>query len=141
MWAPDTRAEHDRDHLRYISDLTDAEWHILAPLLPPPTKTGRHRSRQMRELMNAILFLLRGGVPWRMPPQHFPPHQTTYLGFTRVRDDGTWANTNHRLVMHDRKRAGREASPSGRDPQPGGKTIEAGGPRPPPSSMPLELCC
>ena len=112
MWTPDTRAEHDRDDLRYPSDLTDAKWLILEPLLPPPAKTGRHQSWQMRELMNAICFVLRGGVAWRMLPEHFPPHQTTYRWFTRFRDDGTWENLNHRLVMLDRERVGREASPS-----------------------------
>ena len=48
MWTPETRAEHDRDDLRYPSDLTDAEWQILAPLLPPPAETGRHRCWPMR---------------------------------------------------------------------------------------------
>ena len=90
MWTPETRAEHDRDDLRYPSDLTDAEWQILAPLLPPPAETGRHRCRPMRELMNAIFFVLRGGCPWRMLPAHFPPHQTAYRWFTRFRDDGCW---------------------------------------------------
>ena len=89
MWTPETRAEHDRDDLRYPSDLTDAEWQILAPLLPPPAETGRHRCWPMREVMNAIFFVLRGGCPWRMLPEHFPPHQTTYRWFTRFRDDGT----------------------------------------------------
>ena len=66
MDPPETRAEHDRDDLRYPSDLTDAEWQILAPLLPPPAETGRHRCWPMREVMNAIFFVLRGGCPWRM---------------------------------------------------------------------------
>jgi hypothetical protein len=73
MWTRETRAEHDRDDLRYPSDLTDAEWRVLAPLLPPPAETGRHRP--MRELMNAIFFVLRGGCPWRMLPEHFS-HRT-----------------------------------------------------------------
>ncbi|MGH7070247.1 MAG: IS5 family transposase [Acetobacteraceae bacterium] len=130
MWTPDTRAEHDRDELRYPSDLTDAEWQVLAPLLPPPANTGRHRSWPMRELINAIFFVLRGGCPWRMLPAHFPPHQTVYRWFTRFRDDGTWESLNHHLVMLDRERAGREASPSGAviDTQ-SVKTTEAGGPR------------
>jgi putative transposase len=130
IWTPDTRAEHDRDDLRYPSDLTDAEWEILAPLLPPPAKTGRQRSWEMRELMNAIFFVLRGGVPWRMLPEHFPPHQTTYRWFMRFRDDGTWKSLNHYLVILDRERAGRTASPSAAviDTQ-SVKTTEAGGPR------------
>ena len=68
----DPGAEHDRDDLRYPSDLTDAEWQLLAPLLPPPAETGRRRSWPMRELMNALFFVLRGGCPWRMLPEHFP---------------------------------------------------------------------
>src|SRR5271169_2611602 len=130
MWTAATRTEHDRDDLRYPSDLTDAEWQILAPLLPPPAKTGRHRAWEMRELINAIFFVLRGGVPWRMLPDHFPPHQTTYRWFTRFRDDGTWERLNHHLVMRDRERVGREASPSAAviDSQ-SVKTVEAGGPR------------
>jgi transposase len=130
MWTRKTRAEHARDDLRYPSDLTDAEWQILAPLLPPPADTGRHRSWPMRELINAIFFVLRGGRSWRMLPQHFPPHQTAYRGFTRFRDDGTWESLNHQLVMLDRERAGREVSPSAAiiDSQ-SVKTTEAGGPR------------
>src|ERR1700693_159471 len=112
MWTPETRAEHDRDDLRYPSDLPTAEWQILAPLLPPPAETGRHRCWPMREVMNAIFFVLRGGCPWRMLPEHFPPHQTTYRWFTRLRDDGTWETLNHHLVMLDRQRVGREASPA-----------------------------
>jgi putative transposase len=130
MWTPETRSEHDRDDLRYPSDLTDAEWQILAPLLPPPAETGRRRSWPMREVMNAIFFVLRGGCPWRMLPEHFPPHQTAYRWFTRFRDDGTWESLNHHLVMLDRERVGREASPSAAiiDSQ-SVKTTEAGGPR------------
>jgi transposase len=81
MWTRDTRLEHDRDDLRYPSDLTDAEWAILEPLLPSPSKTGRKRGWPMREIINAIFFVLRGGCPWRMLPEHFPPHQTTYAWF------------------------------------------------------------
>jgi transposase len=83
MWTRKARAEHARDNLRYPSDLTDAEWQILAPLFPPPARTGRHRSWPMREVINAIFFMLRGGCPWRMLPEHFPPHQTAYRRFNR----------------------------------------------------------
>jgi transposase len=130
MWTPDTRAEHDRDDLRYPSDLTDAEWQVLAPMFPPPATTGRHRAWPMRELINAMFFMLRGGCPWRMLPTHFPPHQTVYQWFTRFRDDGTWKSLNHHLVMPDRVRAGREASPTtGVIDTQSVKTTEAGGPR------------
>jgi putative transposase len=130
MWTPETRTEHDRDDLRYPSDLTDAEWRVLAPKLPPPARTGRRRSWPMRELFNAIFYVLRGGVPWRMLPDHFPPHQTAYRWFTRFRDDGTRESLNRYLVMLDRERAGREACPSAAviDTQ-SVKSTEAGGPR------------
>jgi len=62
MWTPETRAEHDRDDLRYPSDLTDAEWLVLAPRLPPPARTGRRRSWSMRELFNAIFYVPRGAL-------------------------------------------------------------------------------
>jgi transposase len=66
----------------------------------------------MREVIDAIFFVLRGGCPWRMLPEHFSPHQTVYRWFTRFRDEGTCENLNHRLVMLDRERADRDASPS-----------------------------
>ena len=67
--------------MRYPNDLTDAEWAILEPMFPPPAKTGRKRGWPMREVVNAIFFVLRGGCRWRMLPEHFPPHQTTYAWF------------------------------------------------------------
>jgi transposase len=66
----------------------------------------------MREVINAIFFVLRGGIPRRMLPEHFPPHQTAYRWFMRFRDNGTWESLNHHLVMLDRERVGREPSPS-----------------------------
>jgi transposase len=130
MWTVNTRSEHDREDLRYPSDLTDAEWTILEPLFPLPARTGRRRGWPMREVINAIFFILRGGCPWRMLPKHFPPHQTTYAWFARFRDDGTWQTVNHHLLMLDRERVGREATPSAvvMDSQ-SAKTTEAGGPR------------
>jgi transposase len=130
MWTPETRSRHDRDDLRYGSDLTDEEWQVLEAFFPPPAHTGRHRAWPMREVVNAIFYVLRGGVPWRMLPEHFPPHQTTYRWFVRFRDSGLWENINHHLVMLDRERVGREASPTASiiDTQ-SVKTTEAGGPR------------
>jgi putative transposase len=130
MWTRETRSQHDREHLRYGSDLTDKEWELIEPLLPTPADTGRPRAWPMREIMNALFYILRGGCPWRMLPQHFPPHQTAYRWFARFRDTGLWENLNHQLLMLDREMAGREASPSLAiiDSQ-SIKTTEAGGPR------------
>src|ERR1700690_3612945 len=130
MWTPETRARHNSDHLRYGSDLSDDEWQVLAPLLPPPANTGRRWFWPMREMLNAIFYVLRSGCPWRLLPKHFPPHQTTYRWFVRFRDDGLWESLNHQLVMLDRERVGREASPSAAiiDSQ-SVKTTESGGPR------------
>jgi transposase len=128
MWTPTTRAQHSRMGLRYGSDVTDAEWLILAPFLPAACARGRHRKWDMRELVNAIFYVLRGGIAWSMLPKDFPPVSTAYRWFARFRDDGTWETINHHLVMLDRERVGREASPTASviDSQ-SVKTTESGG--------------
>jgi len=68
---------------RYPSDLTDAEWGEVAPLLPPPARKGRKRSVDLREILNAIRYMVRSGCEWRMLPAHFPPWQTVYWWFRR----------------------------------------------------------
>ena len=130
MWTPTTRRQHSRDQLRYGSDLTDAEWGILSSLLAPPAKTGRPREWSMREIMNAIFYVLRSGCAWRMIPKCFPPATTVYGWFLRFRREGIFETINHHLVMRDREQVGREASPSAAviDSQ-NVKTAEAGDPR------------
>jgi len=71
MWTPTTRQQHNLRHLRYGSDLTDTEWAIVAPFLPPPSHTGRPRRWPMREIINAIFYVLRSGCPWQMVPDCF----------------------------------------------------------------------
>ena len=129
MWTAATRRRHSRDHLRYGSDLSDAEWEIIAPFMPAPAKTGRPRQWPMREIMNAIFYVLRGGIAWRLLPKDFPPMTTVYGWFLRFRREGLFQTINHHLVMADRERAGRQASPSAAviDSQ-SVKTVEAGGP-------------
>ena len=83
-----TRTQQSRTGLRYGSDLTDAEWAILGPFLPPEAGCGRKRAHAMREVVNAISYVLRGGIAWRLMPDTFPPWGTVYRWFTRLRDDG-----------------------------------------------------
>jgi transposase len=130
MWTPTTRRQHSRDGLRYGSDLTDAEWAILFPFLPSEADCGRKRAHPMREIVNGICYVLRGGIAWRLMPHSFPPWRTVYRWFARLRDDGTWETINHYLVMRDRERVGREASPTAAviDSQ-SVKTTESGGVR------------
>jgi transposase len=130
MWTTTTRRHHSRTGLRYTSDLTDAEWALLEPFLPPPRDRGRPRSWPMREVVNAISYVTRSGGPWRLLPSDFPPWPTVYRWFAAWRDDGLFARMNHVLVMADRERSGRAASPTAAviDSQ-SVKTTEAGGPR------------
>ena len=128
MWTPATRRHHSRDGLRYETDLTDAEWAVIEPLLPEPNERGRPQKWPPREIMKAIFYVLRGGVAWRLLPNDLPP--TVYRWFAAWRDTGLFETMNHLLVMADRERVGREASPSATviDSQ-SVKTTESGGPR------------
>jgi transposase len=130
MWTPTTRRQHSRDGLRYETDLTDAEWALIEPLMPERNERGRPREWPAREIMNAIFYVLRGGVAWRLLPNDLPPRTTVYRWFARWRDTGLFEAMNHVLVMADRERVGREASPSAAviDSQ-SVKTTESGGPR------------
>ena len=130
MWTPTTRRHHSRTGLRYASDLTDAEWALLEPLLPPPRDHGRPRAWPLREVVNAIFYVMRSGCPWRLLPSDFPPWRTVYRWFAAWRDAGLFERVNHALVMADREGAGRQASPTAAviDSQ-SVKTTESGGPR------------
>lgn len=130
MWTPTTRRQHSRVGLRYETDLTDAEWAVIAPLMPRPEPRGRPPLWTTREILNAIFYVLRGGISWRLLPKDLPPRSTTFGYFSRWRDIGLFGRINHHLVMADRERVGREASPSAAvlDSQ-SVKTMESGGPR------------
>lgn len=101
-----------RRRARYPSDLTDSQWSLIAPMIPDATPGGRPRKAGKREIVEAILYLLRAGCAWRLLPHDFPPWQTVYYYLRRWEREGVWAGALHTLVMADRERAGREASPS-----------------------------
>jgi putative transposase len=79
-WTDIARAEHDRDRLRFPSDLTDREWAIVEPMIPGAKRGGRPRTTDMRDVMEAILVIASSGCPWRMPPGKFPPVSTVRGG-------------------------------------------------------------
>ena len=96
----------------YPTDLNDTEWSVIAPLLPPPKATGRPREHPLREILNAIFYMVRSGCAWRMLPHDLPPWKTVYTYFRRWRLDGTWERLNAALREAVREQAGRERQPS-----------------------------
>ena len=97
---------------RYPSDLTDAQWAALAPLLPPAKPGGRPRTVNLREVFNGSLYVLRSGCPWRMLPHDLPPWQTVYKYFRNWTLDGTWERVHDTLRPAVRAAEGRAATPS-----------------------------
>jgi len=96
----------------YPTDLSDAEWRVLRPLIPPAKPGGRPRTTDMREVLNAIFYLLRSGGAWRLLPREFPVWQPVYDYFRHWRDSGVWEQIHARLREHVRRRSGRRANPS-----------------------------
>jgi putative transposase len=95
---------------RYETDLTDEQFALLEPFLPRPKRTGRPPA-DLREVLNAILYLVRTGCQWRMLPKDFPPWSTVHTWYRRWRTDGTWERVNEALRQQVRRQAGRHASP------------------------------
>ena len=130
MRTDTTRAQYARAELALPSDLTDAEWAVLKPFLPAPCRVGRPRKCPLRRIIESILHLLRGGLPWRMLPPCFPPVPTVRRWFYLWRDNGFWLSLNHAMLLIGREVVGREASPSaGVIDSQSVKTSESGGPR------------
>src|SRR5438105_5257561 len=102
----------DQRRKSYPSDVTDAEWAILEPLLYPERATGRPPTVDRRDVLDAIYYVLRTGCQWRYLPEGFPKWETVYWYFARWRDDGTWERVNDALRRRVRVAAGREPEPS-----------------------------
>jgi putative transposase len=101
-----------RERKPYPSDLNDAQWQILEPLIPPAKPGGRPREVDMREILNGIIYEIRSGCAWRMLPHDLPPWQTVYHYFRQWKGDGTWERMNQELRTKLRVAGGREEQPS-----------------------------
>jgi putative transposase len=96
----------------YPTDLTDAQWKVIQPLLPPQKPRGRKRTVNLREVLNAILYVLHTGCQWDYLPHDFLPHDTVYGYFRQWKNDGTWAKLHDTVRIQVRMAAGKEATPS-----------------------------
>ena len=95
----------------YPSDLTDRQWSIIEPLIPPAQPGGRHRSVDMRRVIDGILYLSRSGCSWRMLPHEFPPWGTVHYYYRRFRLDGTWQKIHDKLREKVRCQVGKKPTP------------------------------
>jgi transposase len=112
MWKNESRARHNRDKLRYPSDLTDEEWALIKPLIPPAKRGGRSRTKDERELVNGVMYVLSTSCQWRYVPKDLPPKSTLHDYLDLWNYDGTLENIHHTLYVMCREQAGREASPT-----------------------------
>jgi transposase len=112
MWKPEHRVAADRKGLRYPSGLADAEWALVEPLIPPAKRGGRPRTVNLREVLNAIFYVLWTGCQWVALPKDLPPKSTAHVYFGLWDWDGTLDRIHEVLYLAVREREGREASPS-----------------------------
>jgi transposase len=112
MWTNKNRARYDRSKLRYPSDLTDEEWRLVEPLIPPGKPGGDRRTVNLREVVNGLLYVLSTGCQWRAIPKDLPPKSTVYDYFDLWTYDGTLERIHRALYDRCREQAEREASPT-----------------------------
>lgn len=112
MWTKEARKQHAPRKERYPSDMTHAEWELIEPLIPAAQRGGRPRETDMREVMNAVRYVLRTGCQWRQLPKDFPPRSTVYGYFWEWSRYGVLDSIHHALLVACREAEGREASPT-----------------------------
>lgn len=136
MWTDENRWRYDRSKLRYPSDLSDDEWRMIEPLIPPGKKGGGKRTVNLREVVNGLMYILSTGCQWRAIPKDLPPKSTVHNYFDLWTYDGTLDRIHHALYERCREQAGREASPTAAiiDSQ-SVKSAEKGGSRSTPAAM------
>jgi transposase len=111
-WTAEHRRAADRRGLRYPSDLTDAEWALVAPLIRPAKHGGRPRKVDVREVLNAVFYVLSTGCQWQALPKDLPPRSTVWDYFSQWEWEGIIERIHHALYVAVREQAGREASPT-----------------------------
>ena len=112
MWTNDNRGRYDRSGLRYPSDVTDGEWSIIGPLIPPAKRGGNKRTVLIREVVNGLMYILSTGCQWASLPKDLPPRSTVNDYFCRWNHDGTLNRIHHALYIQCRELAGRQSSPT-----------------------------
>ena len=112
MWTTENRPRYNRDKLRYPSDLTDAEWTLVEPQIPPAKHGGCHRTVVVREVVNGVMYVLSTGCQWRYLPKDLPPKSTVHDYLTRWNYDGTLERMHNALYVQCREAAERQASPT-----------------------------
>jgi transposase len=112
MWTKENRGRYDRSRLRYPSDLTDEEWALVKPLIPPAKRGGNRRHVDERAIVNALMYILSTGCQWRALPKDLPPRSTVYDYFDLWSWDGTLDRIHHTLYVMGREKVDREASPT-----------------------------
>src|SRR4030095_17187779 len=95
----------------YPTDLTDNEWDLIKALIPPPKPGGRPRALEMRAVVNALFYVIDGGIKWRMLPHEYPKWPSVYWYFRQWRDSGDWQRLPDTLRARVRQAAGRQQHP------------------------------